>query len=123
MLTVTKDGRFVVSTRRSGSLYILQRNTVTSVAAGCSARRSARGVNKPPSRYAESAFTHALSVVEESCDAGVPSSSSKAVLSQKFTVEPPHTTKSEYRVIAKGIKKIDIMIKPHPLTKFKNVLT
>ena len=48
VLTVTKDDCFVMSARRSGSLYILQGNKVTGVSAGCSARSEQQ--NRPPSR-------------------------------------------------------------------------
>ena len=47
----------------------------------CIARRHERRVIKPPSRYAESTFAHALSVVEETYDAGEPSSFLEAVSS------------------------------------------
>ena len=89
------------------------------ITTACIARRSERRVIKPPSRFAESVFAHALSVVEDTCDAGELSSFSAAVSSQKFTVESLHTTEAEYRTTTKGIKETDIMTKPLPLTKFK----
>ena len=52
---------------------------------------------KLPSRYAESAFAYALSVVEETCDTGESRSFSEAVSLQKFAVESLHTTEAEYR--------------------------
>ena len=44
------------------------------IVADCIARKSEQRVIKPPSRYTEYVFAHALSVVKETCDAGEPSS-------------------------------------------------
>ena len=39
---------------------------------------------KPPSRYAEFAFVHALSVAKKTCEVGEPNSFSEVVSSQKY---------------------------------------